>query len=240
MRAPGGLPRAVATWQWWQREPARPMGPPAGRRAHLTSRRRCLRARGPLRDARGAPPALPAVTRDEVLALRELYAKLSNELHQVRQAERRFRLVRSACRRPRHGRNATRASAPTPSGPPPQDNLIHKDEFMWALFKANRDNLFAERVRHGGGVSAGWGASSGGLWHPACLRLSASLKPPRSTHACQVFTLFDIKHNHVIEFGEFVRSLSVFHPKAPLAEKAKCEGGARGAAWGGVADRGGC
>lgn len=27
-----------------------------------------------------------------------------------------------------------------------KDNLIHRDEFMWALFKANRDNLFAERV----------------------------------------------------------------------------------------------
>ena len=39
----------------------------------------------------------------------------------------------------------------------------------------------------------------------------------------QVFELFDIKQNHVIEFGEFVRSLSVFHPKAPLPEKAKCE-----------------
>lgn len=41
--------------------------------------------------------------------------------------------------------------------------------------------------------------------------------------AAQVFELFDIKQNRVIEFGEFVRSLSVFHPKAPLAEKAKCE-----------------
>ena len=27
----------------------------------------------------------------------------------------------------------------------------------------------------------------------------------------------------MIEFGEFVLSLSVFHPKAPLAEKAECE-----------------
>ena len=101
-----------------------------------------------------ACPACPAaVTRSEVEALRELYGKLSNELH--------------------------------------KDNLIHKDEFMWALFKANKDNLFAERV----------------------------------------FELFDIKQNSVIEFGEFVRSLSVFHPKAPLPEKAKCE-------WGGVAGRG--
>lgn len=38
-----------------------------------------------------------------------------------------------------------------------------------------------------------------------------------------MFELFDIKQNHVIEFGEFVRSLSVFHPKAPLEDKAKCE-----------------
>lgn len=65
--------------------------------------------------ARVAPS--PAVRHDEVLALRELYLKLSNELH--------------------------------------QDNLIHKDEFMWALFKANRDNLFAERVRSPGGCSVG-------------------------------------------------------------------------------------
>jgi serine/threonine-protein phosphatase 2B regulatory subunit len=41
--------------------------------------------------------------------------------------------------------------------------------------------------------------------------------------AAQVFDLFDIKRNNVIEFGEFVRSLSVFHPKAPLQEKAMCE-----------------
>lgn len=39
--------------------------------------------------------------------------------------------------------------------------------------------------------------------------------------ADRVFEIFDIKQNHVIEFGEFVRSISVFHPSAPLKEKAQ-------------------
>ena len=43
------------------------------------------------------------------------------------------------------------------------------------------------------------------------------LRAPR-----QVFEIFDEKKNNVIEFGEFVHALSVFHPKAPLAEKAEC------------------
>ncbi|KAK2664309.1 hypothetical protein Ddye_002883 [Dipteronia dyeriana] len=46
-------------------------------------------------------------------------------------------------------------------------------------------------------------------------------KKKQSLIADRVFRLFDLKRDGVIEFGEFVRSLSVFHPEAPAAEKLK-------------------
>ena len=39
----------------------------------------------------------------------------------------------------------------------------------------------------------------------------------------QVFELFDVKQNGVIGFGEFVRSLSIFHPEARFEDKVSCK-----------------
>ncbi|PIA34695.1 hypothetical protein AQUCO_03700167v1 [Aquilegia coerulea] len=41
----------------------------------------------------------------------------------------------------------------------------------------------------------------------------------QSLFADRIFDMFDFKHDGVIEFGEFIKSLSIFHPSTPQSEK---------------------
>ncbi|XAR55147.1 hypothetical protein NMG60_11030557 [Bertholletia excelsa] len=47
--------------------------------------------------------------------------------------------------------------------------------------------------------------------------INSSSKP--NLFADRLFDLFDLKHKGVIEFEEFVRSLNIFHPNTPEADK---------------------
>nr|XP_043638637.1 calcineurin B-like protein 9 [Erigeron canadensis] len=44
-------------------------------------------------------------------------------------------------------------------------------------------------------------------------------KKKQNLFANKIFSLFDVKHKGVIDFGDFVTSLNVFHPQAPLEDK---------------------
>jgi serine/threonine-protein phosphatase 2B regulatory subunit len=109
------------------------------------------------------------------------------------------------------------------------DGLIHKEEFHFALFRSSRKaSLFADRVS---AQIVLFALNSGTTRKPTSSRCSQlttsadlfpSIELTRIARRVQVFDLFDLKRNGVVDFGEFLRSLSIFHPKAPASEKAAC------------------
>ena len=63
-------------------------------------------------------------------------------------------------------------------------------------------------------------APNAGSSPPPLVSSSSSSSSPSSLFVDRVFAAFDAAQNSVLDFPEFVRGLSVFHPRAPAEEKA--------------------
>lgn len=88
--------------------------------------------------------------------------------------------------------------------------LVHLSSLL-CLLSEDFNNLHRDSSSYGHGAAA-W---CYGLYLLSKLHLLLVL--------LQMFDLFDVKCNGVIEFGEFVQSLGVFHPNAPVEEKIYCK-----------------
>lgn len=97
-----------------------------------------------------------------------------------------------------------------------------QEEFQLALFKSKKDNLFANRVFFALPLICILIC----YWYlfiltSACFHLWTTWIYIKRT--LQIFDLFDVKKRGVIDFGDFVRALNVFHPSIPMEEKIDCK-----------------
>ena len=119
------------------------------------------------------------------------------------------------------------------------DGLIHKHEWAAALVgpaaaaavakgeeeRQRREREGAERLASSSAASssshsAPTPAPNAGSSPPPLVSSSSSSSSPSSLFVDRVFAAFDAAQNSVLDFPEFVRGLSVFHPRAPAEEKA--------------------
>ncbi|KAG5523790.1 hypothetical protein RHGRI_030697 [Rhododendron griersonianum] len=97
------------------------------------------------------------------------------------------------------------------------DGLINKEEFQLALFKnRKKENLFANRLYS---LSSFFSCIYVGKMVGIFYFENQVLVLKVETFRMQIFDLFDVKRKGVIDFGDFVRSLNVFHPNAPEEDK---------------------
>lgn len=103
---------------------------------------------------------------------------------------------------------ARAAHTSTPS-PPPHTVSVDEVYALQELFESVSNSLIADGLIH----KSEWGAALVGA-DPHTGQAASSLFVDR------VFAAFDAADNDVVDFDEFVRGLSVFHPSAPRDEKA--------------------
>lgn len=87
-----------------------------------------------------------------------------------------------------------------------------------AAEKEQREKKDAERLASSSAASSSFSSSPSSKKNPPPAPLASSSS---SLFVDRVFAAFDAAQNSVLDFPEFVRGLSVFHPKAPAREKAE-------------------
>lgn len=113
---------------------------------------------------------------------------------------------------------STLGSTPSPSTFPLSTVSVDEVYALQELFESVSNSHIADGLIH----KSEWGAALLGApeWSPDDSHTSAAGTAASSLFVDRVFAAFDAADNDVVDFEEFVRGLSVFHPAAPRSDKA--------------------